>query len=49
MHLWKISVNNQYTLIEQSSYDRDRDPTFITFCKYTLIKQSFQKLFVCYI
>ena len=27
MHLWKISVNNQYTLIEQSAYDRDYDPT----------------------
>ena len=25
MHLWKILVNDRYTLIEQSSYDKEYD------------------------
>ena len=31
MYLWKFSVNDQYTLIEQSSYDKDYDYTSLPF------------------
>ena len=29
MHLWKFSINNRYTLIEQSSRDKDYDYTLL--------------------
>ena len=39
MHLWKIAVNNQYTLIEQSLFKHNG--TVETIHKYTPIKISF--------